>query len=67
MNKKRKKFTTKYVYLLVVLIVIAIALLSYVIKSDKKLNVFESIIKDAFVVVQKIVYFPIKGIKTTIC
>ena len=62
MNKKRKKFTTKYVYLLVVLIVIAIALLSYVIKSDKKLNVFESMIKDAFVVVQKIVYFPIKGI-----
>ena len=38
MNRKRKKLKNKYVYLVVLLIVVITAILSYVIKSDNKLN-----------------------------
>lgn len=61
MNRKRKKLKNKYVYLVVLLIVVITAILSYVIKSDNKLNVFESLIKDTTIVIQKIFYTPIKN------
>ena len=66
MNKKRRNIKNKYIYLIVLLIVVVVAILSCVIKSNKKLNVFESLIKDTVVVVQKIFYSPIKGLNDTI-
>ena len=66
MNKKRRNTRIKHIYLIVLLVVIIIAVLSYVIKSDKKLNMFESLIKDSVVSVQKIIYTPIKNFSTMI-
>ena len=66
MNKKRRNTRIKHIYLSVLLVVIIIAVLSYVIKSDKKLNMFESLIKDSVVSVQKIIYTPIKNFSTMI-
>ena len=62
MNKKRRNMTKKYVYFIAVLIVIVIAVISYMIKNDRKLNVFEGLIKDTVVSVQKFFYVPIKNI-----
>lgn len=56
----------KYVYLSIILIVVTVAFLSYTIKSDKKLNVFESLIKDTTLTVQKIFYTPIKSINNVV-
>ena len=66
MNKKRRNTRIKHIYLIVLLVVIIIAVLSYVIKSDKKLNMFESLIKDSVVSIQKIIYTPIKNFSTMI-
>lgn len=65
--KKKKKIETRYILITIVVVVIAlVALLSYVIKSDKKLSTFESLIKDTFVEIQKIVYIPFKSFSTII-
>ena len=62
MNRKRKKIEPRYVILIVTgIIIVLIAVLSYALKTDKKLNTFESIVKDVVVEVQKIVYFPFKN------
>lgn len=66
MNRKRKNMKNKYVYLSIILIVVTVAFLSYTIKSDKKLNVFESLIKDTTLTVQKIFYTPIKSINNVV-
>lgn len=67
MNRKRKKLEPRYIILIVtVVIIILIAVLSYALRSDKKLNTFESIVKDVVVEVQKIVYFPFKNFSTMI-
>ena len=66
MNKKRKKLKNKYMYLVVLFIAVVVIVLSYVIKTDKKLNVFESLIKDTVVVVQKVFYFPFRSLKSTV-
>ena len=62
MNKKRRNMTKKYIYFIAVLIIILIAVISYMIKNDRKLNVFEGLIKDTVVSVQKFFYIPIKNI-----
>ena len=65
MNRKRKKLEPRYIILIVtVIIIVLIAVLSYALKTDKKLNTFESIVKDVVVEVQKIVYFPFKNFST---
>lgn len=64
MNRRRKKTKNKYIYLIAIIGVIVIAVLSSTIKSDKKLNVFESLIKDSVVVFQKTFYTPIKNFST---
>lgn len=61
MNRKRKKLKNKHVYVIVLIIVVVIAVLSYTIKADKKLNTFESLIKDCVVQTQKLFYKPIKS------
>lgn len=67
MNRKKKKLELRFVFLIVIIIVvILIAVLSYALKTDKKLNTLESIVKDVVVEVQKIVYTPFKGIGSMI-
>ena len=61
MNKKRKNLKKKNIYMIVLIIMIVMAVLSYTIKADKKLNTFESLIKDCVVQVQKLFYTPIKS------
>lgn len=65
--KKKKHIEFRYVLITVVVVVVAlIALFSQVIKSDKKLSGFESLIKDVVVGVQKAFYTPFKSISTLI-
>lgn len=62
MNKKKKKLELRYVLLIgVVAVIILIAILSYSLKSEKKLNTFEAIVKDSIVEIQKIVFIPFMG------
>ena len=62
MNKKKKKIEARYIILIVIIIfIILIAVLSYSLKTNKKLNTFESIVKDVVVEVQKVVYLPFKN------
>lgn len=62
MNKKKKKIEARYVILIViVVIIIFMVILSYSLKTNKKLSTFESIIKDTSVEIQKIVYYPFKN------
>lgn len=59
MNKKKKTIEIRYVILIIIIVlIILIAALSYSLNTNKKLNTFESIIKDSVVAVQKIVYYP---------
>jgi len=66
MNRKRKKFKNKYIYFIIVIVVIVISVLSYSIKTDKKLNTFESLVKDCVVEIQKLFYTPIKNFSNMI-
>lgn len=67
MNRRKKKMEPRYILLIVIIIiVILIAVLSYALKTDKKLNTFESLIKDTVVEVQKIVYMPFKNFSSMI-
>ena len=62
MNRRRKKIEARYIFLIVIIIiVILIAVLSYAMNTDKKLNTFEAIIKDTVVEIEKIVYMPFKN------
>lgn len=61
-NKRKKKIEPRYIFLIVIIaLVILISILSYALKTDKKLNTFEAIIKDTVVEIQKIVYMPFKN------
>ena len=63
MNRKRKKIELRYFVLVAVIaIIILVVVLSYALKTDKKLNTFESIIRDATVEIQKIFYTPFLGL-----
>lgn len=66
MNRKRKALKNKRIYLIILIVVITIAVLSYAVKTDKKLNTFESLIKDCVVEVQKIFYTPIRNFSSMI-
>lgn len=61
MNKKKKNLKNKRVFLIVLIAVVGVAVLSYTIKTDKKLNTIESFTKDTIVEIQKIFYTPIKN------
>lgn len=64
MNGKRKNFKGKYGYFIVLIVVVVIVILSYTIKTDRKLNTFESLVKDCVVEVQKLFYTPIRNFST---
>ena len=63
MNKKKKKIEFKYVVLIgVISAFVLIIFLAYTLKTEKKLNTFELIVKDSFVEIQKVVYTPFNGL-----
>ena len=63
MNKKKKKIEFRYVLLIgFVFVIVLVAVLAYSLKSEKKLNTFESIVKDSIVEIQKVLYTPFKGL-----
>lgn len=66
MNKRRKNIKNKYTYISIILIMVAVAVVSYMIKANKELNIFESLVKDSVVVVQKAFYAPIRSIDNMI-
>lgn len=67
MNRRKKKMEPRYILLIVIIIiVILIAVLSYALKTDKKLNTFESIVKDTVVGIQKVVYIPFRNFSSMI-
>lgn len=60
-GRKKKNIPKKIVAIIViVLIIIIIVLLSLTLKDDRKNSKFESLLKDAFVSVEKVITFPIK-------
>ncbi|MEE3342942.1 MAG: rod shape-determining protein MreC [Bacilli bacterium] len=62
MNKKKKKIEFRYIaFTALIIVIIVIAILSYSLNTNKKLNTFESIIKDLIVEIQKITYYPFKN------
>ncbi len=62
MNKRKRKFEMRYIVLIAIIsIIVVIAILSYSLKTNKKLSTFESIFKDVVVEVQKVVYLPFKN------
>ena len=59
MNKKRKKLEFRYIaFIALISVIIVVAILSYSLKTNKKLNTFESIIKDTTTEIQKVIYYP---------
>lgn len=63
MNKKRKKIEFRFVALgILIMVIVLVAVLSYSLNTDKKLNTFESIVKDIVVEIQKVTYYPFKGV-----
>ena len=65
--KKNRHIEFRYILIIVVVIlVILIAVLSYNIKSDKKLNGFEALVKDVVVNIQKVFYMPFRSLGTMV-
>ena len=57
----------RYIILIItVIFIILVAILSYSLKTNKKLSTFESIVKDVVVEIQKITYMPVKNFNTII-
>ena len=64
---RRKKLKIKHVFIIIVsLVIVIMAIFSYTIKEDRKLNRFEAFIKDGVTSVEKIIFYPFKVIATKI-
>lgn len=64
---RRKKLRIKHVFIIIVsLVIVIIAIFSYTIRDDRKLNKFEAFIKDGVTSVEKIIFYPFKVIATKI-
>lgn len=58
---KRKHINTKYIILIIAIIIMAIlAIFSYTLKEDRKLNKFESLIKDTIIMSGRIITYPVR-------
>ena len=58
---RRKKKQTKHILIVIIALVISImAIFSYTLKQDRKLNKFESLIKDTTTGIERIVFFPFR-------
>ena len=57
----KKKLKVKHIFIIIITLVIVImAIFSYTLKDNRKLNKFESFIKDTTTSVEKIVFYPFK-------
>lgn len=67
MLKYKKKIEGKYIAIFIfILILVILAIYGKTLKEERKLNFFESIIKDSFVFCEKIVNAPFKFVSNTI-
>ena len=63
---KRKYIKSKHIILIIIIvIIILIIILSSMLKKDKQLNKFESLIKDTVTSAEKIIFIPFKAVFTT--
>ncbi len=63
---KRKNIKSKHIILIIIIvIIILIIILSSMLKKDKQLNKFESLIKDTITSAEKIIFIPFKAVFTT--
>lgn len=62
MKNRRKKIINIRIFVVVLVIVVVGAIISYNIKSDKKMSGFESIVKDVVINIQSVLYSPFKGV-----
>lgn len=61
MKKKNRNIKPKYLILIIIfLIIVIITIFSYTLKEDRKLNKFESFIKDTVTSAEKIIFYPFK-------
>ena len=66
-KNRRNRIDIRYVIAgIIAIIIIIIAILSYTLNKDKKLNRFEALAKDTIVGIQRIVYYPFNGISNLI-
>lgn len=66
-RNRRNRIDIRYVIVgIIAIIIIIIAILSYTLNKDKKLNRFEALAKDTIVGIQRIVYYPFNGISNLI-
>ena len=66
-KNRRNRIDIRYVIVgIIAIIIIIIAILSYTLNKDKKLNRFEALAKDTIVGIQRIVYYPFNGISNLI-
>jgi len=57
---RRKKLQLRYIVLIILIVIILfLVIFSYTLKTDRKLNKAESLIKDVIVFTQKLVYYPL--------
>lgn len=63
---KKKKGKNKKLFPIILIIIIVLSVLFYTVKNNRKLNVFESLIKDTVVEIEKIVYKPISSFSSMI-
>lgn len=63
---KKKKGKSKKLFPVILIIIVVLSVLFYTVKDNRKLNVFESLIKDTVVEIEKIVYKPIKNFSSMI-
>lgn len=60
-NMKRKNIKSKHIiFIIIIIIILIIILLSATLKKDRKLNKFESLVKDTVTSAEKIIYAPFK-------
>lgn len=60
-NMKRKNIKSKHIiFIIIIIIILIIILLSATLKKDRKLNKFESLVKDVVTSAEKIIYAPFK-------
>lgn len=66
-RRKRNRIDIKYIIVgIVAITIIMIAILSYALKKDKKLNGLEILVKDTITGIQRVVYYPFKSINSLI-
>lgn len=66
-RRKRNRIDIKYIIVgIVAITIIMIAILSYALKKDKKLNGLEILVKDTVTGIQRVVYYPFKSINSLI-